>query len=160
MRRALYPGSFDPPTFGHLDIVERAAEVFDELVVAIGVNSEKSPFLSVEDRLDLLKACTSDLKNVSVSTFSGLLVDYAHTLDCQILVRGLRAVSDFEYEFRVSMANRKLAPDLETLFLMTRDEHSFLASSVVREVAKFGGDVTPFVPPIVAERIARRVSQA
>lgn len=160
MRRALYPGSFDPLTFGHLDIIERAADVFDELIVAIGVNSEKSPFLSVEDRLDLLKSCTSGLKNVSVSTFSGLLVDYAHTVDCQILVRGLRAVSDFEYEFRVSMANRKLAPDVETLFLMTRDEHSFLASSVVREVAKFGGDVTPFVPQIVAERIAQRFSLA
>lgn len=155
MRRAIYPGSFDPPTFGHLDIVERAAGVFDELVVAIGVNSDKTPFLSVEDRFDLLKVCTSHLPNVSVSTFSGLLVDYARAQECKILVRGLRAVSDFEYEFRVSMANRKLAPDIETLFLITRDEHSFLASSVVREVAKLGGDVSSFVPPAVAERVAK-----
>lgn len=156
MRRAIYPGSFDPPTLGHLDIVERASGLADELVVAIGVNSEKTPFLPVEDRVDLLRECTSHLPNVSVSTFSGLLVDYADSLECHVLIRGLRAVSDFDYEFRVTMANRRLAPNIETLFLITRDQYSFLSSSVVKEVARLGGDTRLFVPDAVAERIAKR----
>lgn len=156
MRRAIYPGSFDPPTLGHLDIVERAAGLVDELIVAIGVNSDKTPFLPVNDRVDLLRTCSSHLPNVSVSTFSGLLVDYAKSVDCHVLIRGLRAVSDFDYEFRVTMANRRLAPNIETLFLITRDEYSFLASSVVKEVARLGGDTRLFTPDVVAERIAKR----
>ena len=155
MRRAIYPGSFDPPTLGHLDIVERAAGLVDELVVAIGANQEKTPFLPAEDRFDLLRECTGHLPNVNVSTFSGLLVDYARSLECHVLVRGLRAVSDFDYEFRVAMANRKLAPEIETLFLITRDEYSFLSSSVVREVSRLGGDTELFVPKAVSERIAK-----
>lgn len=157
MRRAVYPGSFDPPTFGHLDIAERASKLFDELIVAIGVNSDKPPFLAVDDRLELLRENLAHLKNIRVMDFSGLLVDFARTQNCDVLIRGLRAVSDFEYEFRVAMANRKLAPLIETLFLITRDEYSFLASSVVREVAKLGGETTLFVPKSVAERIAKVV---
>ena len=153
MRRAIYPGSFDPPTLGHLDIVERASGLFDELVMAIGINTEKVPFLPVDDRLSLLRECTAPLGNVEISTFSGLLVDYARSIDCNVLIRGLRAVSDFEYEFRVTMANRRMAPEIETLFLITRDEYSFLSSSVVREVARLGGDPSAFVPEHVAERI-------
>ena len=153
MRRAIYPGSFDPPTLGHMDIVERASGLFDELVMAIGVNTEKAPFLPVDDRLALLRQCTAALGNVEISTFSGLLVDYARSMDCNVLIRGLRAVSDFEYEFRVTMANRRMAPEIETLFLITRDEYSFLSSSVVREVARLGGDPSDFVPGPVAARI-------
>ncbi|MBS1715325.1 MAG: pantetheine-phosphate adenylyltransferase [Armatimonadetes bacterium] len=156
MRRAIYPGSFDPPTLGHLDIIERASGLFDEMIVAIGVNSDKSPFLSVDDRAALLEECAGSLKNVRVAVFSGLLVDYADSQECNVIVRGLRAVSDFEYEFRVAMANRKLAPHVETLFLITRDEYSFLSSSVVREVARLGGDATPFVPGPVARHMAAK----
>ncbi|MBS1723990.1 MAG: pantetheine-phosphate adenylyltransferase [Armatimonadetes bacterium] len=156
MRRAIYPGSFDPPTLGHLDVIERAARLFDELVVAIGVNTDKAPFLPADDRLALLKECTSTLDNVKVTTFQGLLVDYARSVECGVLVRGLRAVSDFEYEFRVAMANRKLDPSIETVFLITRDEYSFLSSTVVREVARLGGDPSGFVPEPVARFIVGR----
>lgn len=156
MRRAVYPGSFDPPTFGHLDIIDRASRLFDELIVAVGVNSDKEPFLSSEDRVELLTECVKEIPNVRITKFSGLLVDFAKSQDCGVLIRGLRAVSDFEYEFRVAMANRKMAPEVETLFLITRDEYSFLASSVVREVARLGGETTLFVPQNVAERIEKR----
>ena len=158
MRRAIYPGSFDPPTLGHLDIIERASGLFDELIVAIGVNSDKAPFLPVEDRSRLLEECAKPLKNVRVAVFKGLLVNFADAESCSVIVRGLRAVSDFEYEFRVAMANRKLAPHVETLFLITRDEYSFLSSSVVREVARLGGDATPFVPGPVARHMAGSTS--
>jgi pantetheine-phosphate adenylyltransferase len=151
--RAIYPGSFDPPTYGHLDIAERASGLFKELIVAVGTNSEKAPFLSVEQRMESLSACMAGWPNVRVASFSGLLVDYAESQGCRVIVRGLRAVSDFEYEFRVAMANRRLRPEIETLFLMSRDEHSFLASSVVREVARLGGDTSPFVPPVVEEMV-------
>lgn len=157
MKKAIYPGSFDPPTLGHLDIIQRASGLVTELVVAVGTNSEKSPFLEVEDRIELLRKTTEHLSNVSVTSFNGLLVEYAQSVDCHILIRGLRAVSDFEYEFRVAMANRRLAPSIETLFLITRDEYSFLSSSVVREVAKLNGDTSPFVPPLVCERIKSKI---
>lgn len=155
--RAIYPGSFDPPSLGHMDVIERAAAMFDELVVAVGVNGEKSPFLPASDRIAALTESVASLTNVRVTQFDGLLVEFARQEDCPIIVRGLRAVSDFEYEFRVAMANRRLAPEIETLFLMTRAEHSFLASSVVREVARAGGDYSVFVPAPVARRIRARL---
>lgn len=153
MRKAIYPGSFDPLTLGHMDIIERSASLFDELVIGVGVNSDKKPFMNVETRLELLRQCTSGWNNVKVEPFDGLLVDFARTNGCRIVLRGLRAVSDFEYEFRVAMANRRMAPEVETMFLMTRDELSFLSSSVVREVARLHGDVSKFVPPAVALKI-------
>jgi pantetheine-phosphate adenylyltransferase len=153
MRKAIYPGSFDPLTLGHMDIIERSAGLFDELVIGVGVNSDKKPFMNVETRLELLRQCTSGWNNVKVEPFDGLLVDFARTNGCRIVLRGLRAVSDFEYEFRVAMANRRMAPEVETMFLMTRDELSFLSSSVVREVARLHGDVSKFVPPAVALKI-------
>ncbi len=159
VRRAIYPGSFDPPTLGHMDILERAARMFDELIVAVGKNSEKEGFLSPEERVDGLKQCVEHLPNVRVESFDGLLVEFAKQQDCEVLVRGLRAISDFEYEFRVAMANRRLAANVETLFLMTRDEYSFLASSVVREVAALGGDYRTFVPPPVAEIIDKKLAK-
>jgi pantetheine-phosphate adenylyltransferase len=158
-RLAIYPGSFDPPTYGHLDIIGRAAQMFDELIVAVGANSEKDPFLDSVERVAALRECTQGMPNVRVEPFSGLLVDFAKRHGCRILVRGMRAVSDFEYEFRVASANRKLAPEVETVFLTTRDEYSFLASSVVREVAVLGGDFAPFVPAPVYERIKSKLAR-
>ena len=158
-RLAIYPGSFDPPTLGHLDIVERAAEVFEELTVAVGANEQKSPFLTAEDRVSALRECTEHLGNVRVEQFSGLLIEYARSNGCTVLVRGMRAISDFEYEFRVASANRRLAPEIETVFLITRDEYSFLASSVVKEIAALGGEYGTFVPGPVAERIRASVHQ-
>ena len=152
-RLAIYPGSFDPPTLGHIDLVERAAGIFDELIVAVGHNDEKDPFLEPEQRVAALRECTSHIENVQVVQFTGLLIDFARQHDCKVLVRGMRAISDFEYEFRVASANKRLAPEIETVFLNTRDEYSFLASSVVREVAALGGDYGLFVPGPVAERI-------
>ncbi|MDI9636600.1 pantetheine-phosphate adenylyltransferase [Kamptonema cortianum] len=154
-RLAIYPGSFDPPTNGHLDLIERSSKLFDHVIVGIGVNTEKSPFLSVEDRLESLKECCQPYSNVSVETFSGLLVHFARDRECKVLVRGLRAITDYDYEFRIALANRRLAPEIETIFLIAREEFSFLASSVVREVARLNGDYKQFVPPPVAEKIEK-----
>ena len=159
-RIAIYPGSFDPPTFGHIDIIERASRLCDNLVVAVGVNSEKSAFMPAEDRRDSLVECVGHLPNVEVATFSGLLVNFAKEKNCQFIVRGLRAISDFDYEFRVSLANRTLNPEIETVFLLTREEYSFLASSVVREVSSLNGPIEKFVPEPVARRIQARSSLA
>jgi pantetheine-phosphate adenylyltransferase len=153
VRTAIYPGSFDPPTKGHVDIAERAASVCDRLIVAVGVNSAKTPFMPTSERVEALRECLSNSTNIIVEPFEGLLVDHARRSGCRLLIRGLRAVSDFEYEFRIAMANRAMAPEIETLFLLARDEFSFLASSVVREVAQLGGDWRPFVPDPVARRL-------
>ncbi|HEY0868235.1 MAG TPA: pantetheine-phosphate adenylyltransferase [Fimbriimonas sp.] len=152
MRRiAIYPGSFDPPTHGHMDIVERASRLFDDLVVAVGVNASKKPFLTVEQRMAALRAATAHLPNVKVGSFEGLLVQYAQSQNAGAIVRGLRATSDFEYEFQMAMVNRRLTEEIETVFLMTKWEHSYLSSSIVREVAVLGGDFSEMVPPAVAE---------
>lgn len=148
-RRAIYPGSFDPPTLGHLDIIERAAGLFDELIVAVGRNRSKDGYLPFETRVECLSQCSEALGNVRVVEINGLLAHFAEENNCRILVRGLRAVSDFDYEFRIAMANRKLREDLETVFLITRDEYSFISSSVVKEIAELGGDISGFVPEIV-----------
>lgn len=157
-RLAIYPGSFDPPTNGHLDIIERACKMYDRLVVAIGNNSEKDPFLTVDERLQSLRECVAHLPNVEVDQFQGLLVNYAERRGCRVLVRGLRAVTDFDYEFRIGLANKRLQPEIETVFLISREEYSFLASSVVREVARLGGDYRQFVPPPVAQLISTRLA--
>ena len=159
MRRlAIYPGSFDPPTLGHLDVIERAARLFDQLIVAIGVNSSKTPMLSVEERIEALEASTAHLKNVRIEQFSGLLVHYALERDAKSIVRGLRATADFEYEFQMAMVNRRLSDEVDTLFLMTKWEHSYLSSSIVREVATLGGDYSGMVPPAVGRVIERALS--
>lgn len=156
---AIYPGSFDPPTLGHLDIIERASKQFDQVIVAVGLNSQKSSFLPVEERLEALSRCCKRFSNVSCDSFSGLLVNYAKSKGAKSVVRGLRATSDFDYEFQIAMANRRLAPDLETIFLMTKWEHSYLSSSIVREVALLGGDYRTFVDPDVVEVIARNLAR-
>lgn len=156
-RTAIYPGSFDPPTLGHIDIIERAAALFDRVLVAVGRNPHKIGFLDIEERVEALEACTKSIPGVSVAAFDGLLIDFAQRIGARCIVRGLRATADFDYEFQIAMANRRLAPQIETVFLMTKWEHSFLSSSVVREVAQLGGDYRGFVPeeiiPIVEKRL-------
>lgn len=157
---ALYPGSFDPVTFGHLDIIERAAGTFDRLIVAVGRNSTKSPLFTTDERVELLRTCCLRWPNVTVMPFEGLLVFFARQQGAQVIVKGLRAVSDFEYEFQMALANRQQAPDIETLFMMTSAEHSYLSSSIVKEVARLGGDVTHLVPPPVEQALRDKLRPA
>ncbi|HEY3783516.1 MAG TPA: pantetheine-phosphate adenylyltransferase [Fimbriimonadaceae bacterium] len=152
-RLAIYPGSFDPPTLGHIDVIERAAHLFDNIIVAVGVNSSKKPMLSDEQRLQALRESTSHLKNVKVDSFKGLLIEFVRSTGAQSIVRGLRATADFEYEFQMALVNRRLDSEVETVFLMTKWEYSYLSSSIVREVATLGGDYTGLVPEPVANII-------
>ena len=143
---AIYPGTFDPPTFGHADLIERAHLLFDKVVVAVGKNSSKKPLLTIDERIQVLEEISSPYQNDSVESFDGLLVDFAKQKGAKSIVRGLRAVADFEYEFQIAMVNRKLNPEVDSVFLMTRWEYSYLNSSIVREVASLGGDVSDLVP--------------
>ena len=154
---AVYPGSFDPVTNGHLDVIARAAETFDSLVVAVGRNSAKAALFSVEERLELLRAVCAPWPHVSVDAFDGMLVTFARERGARVLIKGLRAVSDFEYEFQMALANRHLAPDVETLFMMTSAEHLYLSSSIVKEIARLGGDVSALVPEAVAWRLREKL---
>lgn len=159
MRRiGIYPGTFDPPTLGHLDVVERATRMFDEVIVAVGVNSGKSPLLTVDQRKESLRRSVGPIPNVWVDSFDGLLVDYARRQNATAIIRGLRATADFEYEFQMAMVNRRLEAEIESVFLMTNWEYSYLSSSIVREVALLGGDVSGMVSPAVAEIIAAALS--
>lgn len=148
---AIYPGSFDPPTLGHLDVIERANRLFDRLIVAVGRNSAKAPLFSVEERMEALTQSVAHLEGVEVDSFTGLLIEYAESKGAKSLVRGLRATADFEYEFQMAMINRRLRSNIETVFLMTSWEHSYLSSSMVREVALLGGNYRDFVPPAVGK---------
>jgi pantetheine-phosphate adenylyltransferase len=154
---AIYPGSFDPPTNGHLDLIIRSNQLFKKVVVAILRNTSKKSLLSVDERLKLLKDCTKDLPNVEVDAFDGLLVDYARVRGSVHIVRGIRALTDFEYEFQIALLNRRLAPDIETIFLMPREEHVFLSSRHVREVALLGGPLENFVPQPVAVYLKQKI---
>ena len=149
----IYPGSFDPPTNGHLDLIERAAKLFDELVVAVLGNDSKEPLFSVEDRLAMLREATKPLSNVSVDSFEGLLVDYAHERGAVLILRGIRAVSDYEYELQMASMNRKLSPDLETVFMLPAEAYSYLSSRLVKEVWGLGGSVHELVPLVVETRL-------
>jgi pantetheine-phosphate adenylyltransferase len=153
-RLGIYPGSFDPPTLGHLDVIERACRLFDEIIVTVGANSSKKSLLTVGQRIEALTAATQNLPNVQIESFEGLLVDYVQSKGSTAIVRGLRATADFEYEFQMAMVNRRLRSDIETVFLMTKWEHSYLSSSIVREVALLGGDYSGMVHPKVAEVLA------
>ncbi len=153
--RALYPGSFDPLTLGHLDLIERASRLFDGLIVAVLSNPSKQPAFPLEQRLQQIRRATDHLERVEVGSFDGLTVAYARSRGASVILRGLRALSDFEFELQIAHTNKTLAADLETLFLATAVHHSFLSSSVVKEVARFGGDVSHLVPPVVADDLAR-----
>ena len=150
MRRAIYPGSFDPVTNGHLDVIERARKLFDEVVVAVAQNDEKQPLFSLEQRLDLLRKTAGQIENVRISEFSGLLVEFARAQNAGAVIRGLRAVSDFEFEFQMALMNRKLQAEVETIFLMPKEEYTYLSSRIVKEIARLGGDITQFVPACVS----------
>ncbi len=154
---AVYPGSFDPITNGHLDLIRRGTELFDRLIVAVLRNTEKSYLFSVEERLELLKQSVANFPGVEVDAFDGLLVDFAHNRGARRILRGIRALSDFETEFQMALMNRRLAPDIETVFLMPREEFTFLSSRLVREVARLHGPVDSLVPPPVAQRIKERL---
>jgi len=155
-KTAIYPGSFDPLTYGHLDIIERACEIFDEIIVSIFVNPNKKSLFDLEERIDILKNVLKNYNSVKIDYFEGLLTDYLRQKDIKVVIRGLRAVSDLEYEFQYAAANRTLYPEIETVFFMPRLRYSYLSSSVIREIAKFGGDVSKMVPPYVAEKIKEK----
>ncbi len=157
MRIAVYPGSFDPVTNGHLDIIIRAADKFDKLIVAVLRNSAKQPTFTVEERMDMLRRVTASYPQVEIDTFDGLLVDYLHHKQASIIVKGLRAMSDFEYEFQMALMNKKLAPDIETLFMVTSDRYSFLSSSIVRELASYNGSLEGLVPQELESEIRRKI---
>jgi pantetheine-phosphate adenylyltransferase len=157
---AIYPGSFDPPTNGHLDLIQRGARIFDELVVAILRNTEKAPLFSLEERLEMLRECTSQFPNVCVESFAGLLVDYARERGAQAVLRGIRAVSDYEYELQMAWMNRKLDPSLETVFMMPAGAYSYLSSRLVREIASLGGTLVGLVPASVESRLRERFRDA
>lgn len=146
MKSAIYPGSFDPVTYGHLDVIRRSANIFDELTVSVLNNVGKSALFSVEERVNMLKEATKMILNCRVVSFSGLLVDFAREMDTNVIVRGLRAVTDFEYELQIAQSNRIVAPDVDTVFLTTNIEYSYLSSSIVKEFASYGEDVSAFVP--------------
>jgi pantetheine-phosphate adenylyltransferase len=154
---AIYPGSFDPVTNGHLDVIQRASTIFDQLIVAVTQNVEKDALFPVNERLEMLESITFEWKNVQVEKFNGLLVDYARNQGASVILRGIRAVSDYEYELQMAMMNRKLEPDIETVFMLPGEPYSYLSSRLVREIARLGGPVKDLVPPIVAERLRAKV---
>lgn len=156
MKTAIYPGSFDPITNGHLDLIERASRIFDRLIVTILYNNRKQPLFSLEERISMIEKAVSHLDNVEVKFYSGLLVDWARENDCHIIVRGLRAVTDFEYEIQMSQTNRLLSPELDTVFVTTDMKYGYLSSSTVREVAYFHGDLSHFVPDFIAEELRKK----
>ncbi|PPA72158.1 pantetheine-phosphate adenylyltransferase [Jeotgalibacillus proteolyticus] len=158
-KRAVCPGSFDPITYGHLDIISRGAKVFDELRIVVLNNSSKKPAFSVEERIALIEEVTKDLPNVKVESYQGLLVNYAREVNANVIIRGLRAVSDFEYEMQITSMNRVLHEELETFFIMTNNQYSFLSSSIVKEVAKYGGDISELVPAQVEKALQNKFSK-
>ena len=157
---AIYPGSFDPPTNGHLDLIQRGSKIFEELVVAILRNSEKTPMFSVAERREMLLQLTADLKNVRIDMFDGLMVEYAKSIDAMCVLRGIRAISDYEYELQMALMNRKLEPTLETVFMMPADKYSYVSSRLVREVAQAGGPVKGLVPEVVEQKLREKLEPA
>ncbi len=159
MLKGIYPGSFDPVTYGHLDVIERSSKLVDELIVGVLNNKAKSPLFSAEERVRMLNEVTKDMPNVTVVPFEGLLVDFARKMDAGLVIRGLRAITDFEYELQMAQTNHKMEPDVETVFLTTSLDYSYLSSTTVKEVAAFGGDISQFVPGIVADLIEEKMNK-
>lgn len=156
MKIAIYPGTFDPITNGHLDLVRRGIRIFDEIIIAVAPNPKKQPLFTIEERLRMIKESVLDLYNVKVEAFNGLLVDYVNSKGAVAIIRGLRAVSDFEYELQIALMNRRLNPEVETVFMMPSEEYSFLTSSLVKEVSSFGGSVKGLVPDVVEKALQER----
>lgn len=156
MSRALYPGSFDPVTLGHLDIIRRSASIFEEIVIGVLSNSAKSPLFSIEERVKMIDKATEDIPNIVVEAFSGLTIEFARKHDIHVMIRGLRAVTDFEYELQIAQSNRKMAEDIDTLFLTTSLEYAYLSSSIVKEYAKYGMDVSNLVPAVVIDALREK----
>ena len=159
IRRAIYPGSFDPVTNGHLDVIDRARKLFDKVIVAVAHNDRKQPLFTLEERLAFLKGTVGNLKNVEIAPLNGLLVDFAITREATAVIRGLRAVSDFEFEFQMALMNRKLEATVETIFLMPKEEYTYLSSRIVKEIAGLGGNVTEFLPPQVAAALKKKLKK-
>ena len=157
MKPAICPGSFDPVTFGHLDIIRRAAVMFDRVIVVVGANAAKQPMFTRQERVEFLRRATAGMDNVEIDSYDGLLADYARQKNATVIVKGLRAMSDFEYEFQMALTNKKLNPELETVFLTTSGENMYLSSSIVKQVARFGGDISNFVPECILEEIKERL---
>ena len=156
MKTAIYPGSFDPVTLGHFDIIKRSSEIFDQVIVGVLCNSAKSPLFSVEERVNMLKDVTSHFPNVEVQSFAGLLIDFVRSNDANVIVRGLRAITDFEYELQLAQMNRVIAPEIDTLFLTTNLKYAYLSSSMAKEVAMYGGDISSFLSPEIAEKVREK----
>ena len=157
-RKALYPGTFDPITYGHLDIIERASKLYDKVFIGVAHSEDKKPLFSVKERIAMLKEATSHLKNVEVQDFKGLVVNYAKKKKTRVIIRGLRMISDFEYEFQMALTNRKLNKDVETVFMMTSDSYSYLSSKLIKEAVKLGADVKSFVPSYVVKTLKKKLS--
>ena len=159
MKKAVYPGTFDPVTYGHIDVIKRSAQIVDELVIGVLVNNQKTPLFTPEERVEMLKSVTKDIPNVKVVAFYGLLIDFAKSQNANFVIRGLRAVTDFEYELQMSQTNRIIDPDVDTIFLTTSLEYAYLSSSTVREVASFEGDISKFVPEEIAAKVKEKINQ-
>lgn len=159
MKTAIYPGSFDPVTLGHYDIIERSSKIFDKLIVGVLNNSAKSPLFSVEERVNMLKDAASHFHNVEVLSFDGLLIDFVRSNDANVIVRGLRAITDFDYELQLAQMNRVIAPEIDTLFLTTNLKYAYLSSSMVKEVAMYGGDISSFLAPEIAEKVIMKYAK-
>ena len=158
MKRAIYTGSFDPVTYGHLDVISRASNMVDELFVAVLKNSSKSPLFSIEERVRMLEEVTKDIPNVCVTSFEGLTIDFADKMDAHIIVRGLRAITDFEYELQMAQTNRIVNPKVDTMLLVTSEEYSYLSSTVLKEIARYGGALDRFAPPYIIEKVKSKYS--
>ena len=159
MKIAVYPGSFDPVTNGHLDVIERALKIIDKVIVTVGDNPGKKPTFTIEERMEMLKECTKDMKNVEIDSFSGLLLNYVKNKNSKIIIRGLRAVSDFDFEFQRALMNRVVDEDIETIFIMTKEHYVYLNSSIVKEMAMFGGKINGLVPNIVEKKLREKFSK-
>mgnify|MGYP006290236633 CR=1 FL=1 len=158
MKTAVYPGSFDPPTYGHLDVVERGSKIFDKLIIAVAVNEAKQYLFTPEERHEIMERATGNIPNVEVEIFNGMIIDFVRSKNTRVILRGIRTVSDFEYEFKMALTNREMSRDIETLFVMTDQQHSFFSSSITREVAALGGPVETFVPEFIADMLRDKLA--